>query len=223
MFFEAIILMIIGFMVQNLTLDDLVKYFQSLEAPIFDNDKDKDHKNLVFPFNYDENETMTLTNTAFKSFSLFEILKPLVLIFLFTTDELSVMQDKMLNDPVTATLISQQDRRRESDQICQFCHFYNIKTKFRLFFLMFSTQFDYVNCERLSQRENEVLNLLCSGNTRSEIMEKLNIKNSTISSIKTNILYKYGVNNSREALIEVLKETGIFNTPIQSLKDLKFF
>jgi DNA-binding CsgD family transcriptional regulator len=142
---------------------------------------------------------------------------------LFTAEDLKVIQEMMLKSPVCANRISLTDYTSLNEQIWHFTNFFRIKSNFRLFFIMFSTQLNYVNCKRLSQRENEVLNLFCLGNTRSEIRKKLNIKDGTISSIKTNILFKYGVNNSREALIEVLKETNTFKTPLDSMLDVKFF
>ena len=57
---------------------------------------------------------------------------------------------------------------------------------------------------KLSKRENEVCNLLLTGNCTNKIAELLNIKCNTVSTIKKSIFYKTKTNNLIE-LYEVCK------------------
>jgi DNA-binding NarL/FixJ family response regulator len=58
---------------------------------------------------------------------------------------------------------------------------------------------------KLSKRENEVCNLLLTGNCTNKIAELLNIKCNTVSTIKKSIFYKTKTNNLIE-LYEVYKQ-----------------
>lgn len=58
---------------------------------------------------------------------------------------------------------------------------------------------------KLSNRENEVCNLLISGRTTSVIAKVLNIKCNTVSTIKKSIYYKTKATNIIE-LYEIYKQ-----------------
>lgn len=58
---------------------------------------------------------------------------------------------------------------------------------------------------KLSKRENEVCNLLLTGNCTNKIAELLNIKCNTVSTIKKSIFFKTKTNNLIE-LYEVYKQ-----------------
>ena len=58
---------------------------------------------------------------------------------------------------------------------------------------------------KLSNRENQVCNLLISGTTTSGIAKVLNIKSNTVSTIKKSIFYKTKATNIIE-LYEIYKQ-----------------
>jgi DNA-binding NarL/FixJ family response regulator len=63
----------------------------------------------------------------------------------------------------------------------------------------------FANIIKLSNRENQVCNLLISGTTTSGIAKVLNIKCNTVSTIKKSIYYKTKATNIIE-LYEIYKQ-----------------
>jgi DNA-binding NarL/FixJ family response regulator len=62
-----------------------------------------------------------------------------------------------------------------------------------------------VHGSQLSQREQEVLQLLLAGNSNREIAEKLQIKEATVKSHVSVILMRLNVNDRTQAVVEGLK------------------
>ena len=62
-----------------------------------------------------------------------------------------------------------------------------------------------VHGSQLSQREQEVLQLLLAGNSNREIAEKLQIKEATVKSHVSVILMRLNVSDRTQAVVEGLK------------------
>ena len=57
----------------------------------------------------------------------------------------------------------------------------------------------------LSKRETEVLQLICMGNTNSEIADKLNISPKTVDNHRTNLLQKTSTKNAAHLVMFAIK------------------
>ena len=57
----------------------------------------------------------------------------------------------------------------------------------------------------LSKRETEVLELICRGNTNSEIADKLNLSPKTVDNYRTNLLQKTNTRNSAHLVMYSIK------------------
>lgn len=62
-----------------------------------------------------------------------------------------------------------------------------------------------INIDKLSKREVEILNLICSGLTNQEIAEKLFISHRTVDTHRSNLLSKTGSKNTAELIIYAIK------------------
>lgn len=61
------------------------------------------------------------------------------------------------------------------------------------------------NIDKLSKREVEILNLICSGLTNQEIADKLFISHRTVDTHRSNLLSKTGSKNTAELIIYAIK------------------
>ena len=61
------------------------------------------------------------------------------------------------------------------------------------------------NLDKLSKREIEILNLICSGLTNQEISEKLFISHRTVDTHRSNLLSKTGSKNTAELIVYAIK------------------
>ena len=61
------------------------------------------------------------------------------------------------------------------------------------------------NVNKFTQRELDVLNLVCKGLTSQEIGEKLYISDKTVETHRTNIFHKAEVRNSSELIVWAIK------------------
>jgi len=61
------------------------------------------------------------------------------------------------------------------------------------------------NVNKFTQRELDVLNLVCKGLTSQEIGEKLYISDKTVETHRNNIFHKAEVRNSSELIVWAIK------------------
>lgn len=61
------------------------------------------------------------------------------------------------------------------------------------------------SADKLTERESEVLEQLCKGNTNKEIADELNISIKTVKTHVSNTLSKLGVSNRAQAISEALR------------------
>lgn len=64
--------------------------------------------------------------------------------------------------------------------------------------------------DMLSNRENEVLNLLCESLTSKEIASHLRISFNTVNIYRKNLLHKFGVNNT-SGLVKIAMQNGLYH------------
>jgi DNA-binding CsgD family transcriptional regulator len=193
------------------------------EDKFWNKNTDKNQKKMDLNLIYNENIRIKVNITANISLSIFEIIKSVIFSLLFTEEERLSFRIMMLLLLKRNNILPKDDFNKAKKLQRKFYQIFQVRTKISLIFLICSKSFSYVFSKRLTEQENNILNLLALGYTKEEAGIFLNIKFGTVCGLLAKIFTKLQVQSTEEALVSVLKENNMFKDPCELINDKQLF